>query len=229
MKIHFQRLNILFEDLFLDSTLGFSFFVQEDEEIDPLSGMKTLVIQCLWDNLELHSEAGPPMYVVWRQNPSPSPLLKALLTDQTTLNRTWVWDLFCFFLSVVVYRGDYWFCRVIQQVISAVRCNDLLTPVRRLANERHKLKGRGVDRTHSIYRDILFLALTAIGRANIDMGFFHREYALVFDKLTEKECKTYYRSQDLPPAAAAICCRAYFKPLLLPWQLDNRQMWHFRR
>ncbi|XP_059619595.1 DENN domain-containing protein Crag isoform X1 [Phlebotomus argentipes] len=166
---------------------------QEDEEIDPLSGMKTLVVHCLWDNLELHSEAGPPMYIVWRQNPSPSPLLKALLTDQTTLNRT-----------------------VIQQVISAVRCNDLLTPVRRLANERHKLKGRGVDRTHSIYRDVLFLALTAIGRANIDMGFFHREYALVFDKLTEKECKTYYRSQDLPPAAAAICCRAFFKPLLLP-------------
>lgn len=103
-----------------------------------------------------------------------------------------------------------------QQVIASMRCSDLLTPVKRLANERHKLKHRGVDRTHSIYRDLLFLALIAIGRSNIDLISFHREYAAVFDKLTEKECNTYYRSQDLPPSSAAIFCRAYFKPLMLP-------------
>lgn len=101
-------------------------------------------------------------------------------------------------------------------MISSIRCNDLLEPVRRLATERHKLKHRGVDRTHSIYRDILFLAFTAIGRSNIDMTFFHREYASVFEKLTENECKTYYRNQDLPPSATTILCRAYFKPLQLP-------------
>lgn len=103
---------------------------------------------------------------------------------------------------------------VIQQIIYALRCNDLLTPVKRLANERHKFNG--VDRTHSIYRDILFLALTAIGRSNVDLVTFHREYANIFDKLTEKECNMYYRNQDLPPSAATIFCRAYFRPLLLP-------------
>lgn len=91
-----------------------------------------------------------------------------------------------------------------------------MTPVKRLATERHKLKHSGVDRTHSIYRDILFLALSAIGRANIDIATFHKEYAAIFDKLTEKECNMYYRSQDLPPTVTAIYCRAYFKPLLLP-------------
>ncbi|KAG4076369.1 hypothetical protein HA402_005812 [Bradysia odoriphaga] len=167
---------------------------ETDREIDPLRGLdKTISVQCLWDNLRLHAEAGPPMYMLWRQNQPPSALLKALLTDQTSLNRT-----------------------VIQQVITSLRCSDLLTPVKRLATERDKLKLRGVDRSHSIYRDILFLALTAIGRSNIDMAFFHREYAAVFDKLTEIECNTYYRSQDLPPSAAAMCCRAYFKPLQLP-------------
>lgn len=105
---------------------------------------------------------------------------------------------------------------VIQQVLSALRCNDLSTPVKRLATERDKLKHRGVDRTHSIYRDILFLALTAIGRTHLDMAHFQREYAAAFDKLTQHECNTYYRSQDLPPSAAAICCRAYFRPLQLP-------------
>lgn len=107
-------------------------------------------------------------------------------------------------------------CSVIQQILSAIRCNDLATPLKRLANERHKLKNNGVERSHSFYRDILFLALTAIGRANVDLATFHREYAAVFDKLTERECNMYYRNQDLPPSASTIFCRAYFKPLLLP-------------
>uniref|UniRef100_W4VRF4 Putative calmodulin-binding protein crag n=1 Tax=Corethrella appendiculata TaxID=1370023 RepID=W4VRF4_9DIPT len=167
---------------------------QEDEEsLDPLSQMKTLSLQCVWDNQRLHSEAGPPMYAQWRQNQPSSPLLKALLTDQTTINRS-----------------------KMQQIIAGIRCNDLLNPIKLLANERHALKHRGIDRSHSIYRDILFLALTAIGRSEIDLITFHREYATVFDKLTEKECNEYYRAQDLPPSSAAIFCRAYFKPLLLP-------------
>lgn len=108
------------------------------------------------------------------------------------------------------------FSSVIQQIISAIRCNDLGTPLKRLANERHKLKSNGVERSHSFYRDILFLALTAMGRANVDLATFHREYAAVFDKLTERECNMYYRNQDLPPSASTIFCRAYFRPLLLP-------------
>lgn len=92
-----------------------------------------------------------------------------------------------------------------------------MTPVKKLANERHKLlNNRGVDRTHSIYREILFLALTAIGHSNIDMEFFHREYIHVFDKLTKDECNTYYRAQDLPPSTTSLACRAYFRPLMLP-------------
>lgn len=60
---------------------------QADKEIDPLSKVKTVRIQCLWDNLRLHIEAGPPMYILWKQNQPASPLLKALLTDQTYLNK----------------------------------------------------------------------------------------------------------------------------------------------
>uniref|UniRef100_A0A182IYU6 UDENN domain-containing protein n=1 Tax=Anopheles atroparvus TaxID=41427 RepID=A0A182IYU6_ANOAO len=166
---------------------------QEDDKTDPLSNVKTIAVHCLWDNPRLHAEAGPAMYMLWRQNQPDSTLLKALLTDQTSINRA-----------------------VMQQVIASIRCNDLLTPVKRLANERQKLKHRGVDRTHSIYRDMLFLAFIEIGRADIDLISFHREYAAVFDKLTEKECNMYYRSQDLPPSSMSIFCRAYFKPLLLP-------------
>ncbi|XP_049530518.1 DENN domain-containing protein Crag isoform X1 [Anopheles darlingi] len=166
---------------------------QEDEQVDPLSIVRTVTVHCLWDNPRLHSEAGPAMYMLWRQNQPDSTLLKALLTDQTSINRT-----------------------VMQQVIASIRCNHLLTPVKRLANERQKLKHRGIDRTHSIYRDMLFLAFVEIGRADIDLISFHREYAAVFDKLELDKFDTYYRTQDLPPSPTAIFCRAYFKPLLLP-------------
>ncbi|EDW51344.1 GM21724 [Drosophila sechellia] len=166
----------------------------DKEHIDPLSKVKTVHIQCLWDNLSLHTEAsGPPMYLLYRETQPTSPLIKALLTDHAQLNKN-----------------------VIQQIISAIRCNDFATPLKRLANERHKLKSNGVERSHSFYRDILFLALTAIGRSNVDLATFHREYATVFDKLTERECNMYYRNQDLPPSASTIFCRAYFRPLLLP-------------
>lgn len=63
-------------------------FQTENTIDDPLSeASKTVGIQCLWDNLHLHVESGPPMYILWKQNPPSSPLLKALLTDQTYLNK----------------------------------------------------------------------------------------------------------------------------------------------
>jgi hypothetical protein len=45
-----------------------------------------------------------------------------------------------------------------------------MEPLKKLAVERQKLKGKGVNRSHSLYWDILFLAFTVIGRENIDHG-----------------------------------------------------------
>lgn len=55
--------------------------------LDPLSELKRIKIQCLWDNVRLHSEVDLPMYILYRQPQSTSPLVKALLTDQTTINK----------------------------------------------------------------------------------------------------------------------------------------------
>lgn len=66
----------------------FFVFQTEDHE-DPLrNNDKTVSVHCLWDNPQLHSEKGLPMYLIWKQNQPSSPLLKALLTDQTCLSRT---------------------------------------------------------------------------------------------------------------------------------------------
>lgn len=55
-----------------------------------------------------------------------------------------------------------------QTVITYVRCNDLAEPIIRVALERSKHQTG--DYPFSIYRDILFLAFTVLGRTNIDQG-----------------------------------------------------------
>lgn len=55
-----------------------------------------------------------------------------------------------------------------QAVITYVRCNDLAEPIIRVALERSKHQTG--DHPFSIYRDVLFLAFTVLGRMNIDQG-----------------------------------------------------------
>jgi hypothetical protein len=55
-----------------------------------------------------------------------------------------------------------------QKVISCLQCSDIAEPLKFLAKERQKQKGRG----HSLYREILYLAITALGRENIDQGLY---------------------------------------------------------
>lgn len=56
-----------------------------------------------------------------------------------------------------------------QTIITSVRHNDLVEPIRRLALERSKILSEDQE-SFSIYRDILFLAFTVLGRGNIDQG-----------------------------------------------------------
>lgn len=99
--------------------------------------------------------------------------------------------------------------------MTSIRCNDLTEPLKRLAEERQKLEQKGVQRMHSIYRDILFLALIVAGQSSIDFGAFHREYANAYERLNEKECKNLFKNYDAPTSQTVICCRHYFKQLLL--------------
>lgn len=61
------------------------------------------------------------------------------------------------------------FRRLMQTVITNVRHNDLAEPIRRVALERSRFLSED-QAAFSIYRDILFLAFTVLGRGNIDQG-----------------------------------------------------------
>ena len=58
-----------------------------------------------------------------------------------------------------------------QNIISFVRRNDLLEPIKQVSRERHRSRNRE-ETPFSVYRDILFLAFVVLGRGNIDQGNF---------------------------------------------------------
>ncbi|CAH1404549.1 unnamed protein product [Nezara viridula] len=146
-----------------------------------------VLISTMWHNARLHDEVGQPMYISWNDDKEQSSLVSALVTDRTSVPKS-----------------------VMQKVISCLQCCNLSEPLKFLAVERQKLKGRG----HSLYREILFLGITALGKENIDLAAYDREYIAAYDKLPEKDPKLYLRC-DQPPTIASMFCRQYFRSLEL--------------
>ncbi|XP_015124873.1 DENN domain-containing protein Crag isoform X2 [Diachasma alloeum] len=99
---------------------------------------------------------------------------------------------------------------LMKNVIDNVRRNNLTDPIKRVALERSKAEAAELT-PFSIYRDILFLAFTVLGRGNIDQGVFDRQYTTALENLAEYEGKL--RSTDAAPTAMTLYCRSYFKQL----------------
>ncbi|NXU64874.1 MYCPP protein, partial [Horornis vulcanius] len=61
----------------------------------------------------------------------------------------------------------------------------------------------------SLYREILFLSLVALGRDNIDIDAFDREYKMAYDRLTANQVKSTHNC-DRPPSTGVMECRKIF-------------------
>uniref|UniRef100_A0A7N9AM94 DENN domain containing 4A n=1 Tax=Mastacembelus armatus TaxID=205130 RepID=A0A7N9AM94_9TELE len=61
----------------------------------------------------------------------------------------------------------------------------------------------------SLYRDILFLSLVALGKDNIDIDAFDREYKLAYDRLVPSLVKLTHNC-DRPPSTGVMECRRTF-------------------
>ncbi|XP_018574425.1 DENN domain-containing protein 4C isoform X2 [Anoplophora glabripennis] len=97
-----------------------------------------------------------------------------------------------------------------QQIINYIRVNDLVEPVKILSEERQSAS----NASNSIYRDILFLACKALGRAQIDINTFDKEYTNAYSRVAERQNKL--GPQDKPINLSSLYCRQYFRPLILP-------------
>ncbi|TSK82191.1 DENN domain-containing protein 4C [Bagarius yarrelli] len=142
---------------------------------------KQVYVQLLWDNVNLHQEPTEPLYQLWR----------TFLKKKGSLAPT-----------------DHQEIRfLLNSIVRNIQTNDVYGPINLLLREikRHP----EVKRQRSIYRQILFLSLVALGRENIDVEAFDREYQLAFEKLSPEQLKV-LSSLDRPPSSSVQWCLKCF-------------------
>ncbi|XP_026883626.2 C-myc promoter-binding protein isoform X1 [Electrophorus electricus] len=92
-------------------------------------------------------------------------------------------------------------------VVRNIQRNDIYQPMSQIL----QLLGTrlGFVRQRSLYRDILFLSLVALGKNNINIDAFDREYKMAYDRLTPSQVKLTHNC-DRPPSAGVMECRRTF-------------------
>ncbi|XP_074480179.1 C-myc promoter-binding protein-like isoform X4 [Sebastes fasciatus] len=154
---------------------------------------KHVLIQILWDNLKLHQDSIQPLYILW---------------NTYRLNCTLLLENVGYPLSRPVPEEEKPFSEeFLQSVVKSIQRNDVSRPMAQLL----QLLGQtlGVKRQRSLYRDILFLSLVALGKDNIDIDAFDREYKLAYDRLVPSLVKLTHNC-DRPPSTGVMECRRTF-------------------
>ncbi|KAF5895051.1 C-myc promoter-binding protein isoform X1, partial [Clarias magur] len=106
---------------------------------------KNVLVQILWDNPKLHQDPIPPCYVLWKTYCSNSSLcIAAMLEEKQPVT-----------------------LELLQSVVRSIQKNDVFQPMSQIL----QLLGSrlGFIRQRSLYRDILFLTLVALGKNNINI------------------------------------------------------------
>uniref|UniRef100_A0A8B9JXN7 DENN/MADD domain containing 4A n=1 Tax=Astyanax mexicanus TaxID=7994 RepID=A0A8B9JXN7_ASTMX len=96
---------------------------------------------------------------------------------------------------------------VLQSVVRSIQKNDVYQPMSQIL----QLLGTrlGFIRQRSLYRDLLFLSLVALGKNSINIDAFDREYKMAYDRLTPSQVKM-TQNCDRPPSAGVMECRRTF-------------------
>uniref|UniRef100_A0A8C4S4X4 DENN domain containing 4C n=1 Tax=Erpetoichthys calabaricus TaxID=27687 RepID=A0A8C4S4X4_ERPCA len=142
---------------------------------------KLVYVQLLWDNINLHQESEEPLYLCWRR----------LREKRSSLSPT-----------------DHQETRtLLNTIVRSIQTNDVYTPINLLIREikRHP----DVKRQRSVYREILFLSVVSLGKENIDIEAFDREYKSAYDELSPDQLKFLHRI-DMPPSNNVQCCLKCF-------------------
>ncbi|XP_041041743.1 DENN domain-containing protein 4C isoform X1 [Carcharodon carcharias] len=144
---------------------------------------KLVYIQLLWDNINLHQEPGDPLYIRWRNRNKD---VAGGLTPDSQVEKS-----------------------PLHIIVRSIQTNDVLGPICLLLKESSKHPE--TKRQRSMYREILFLSLVALGRENIDIDAFDREYRAAYEHLTEEQVKVALPI-DSPPCTKIEWCRKCFEP-----------------
>ncbi|XP_066576519.1 DENN domain-containing protein 4C [Amia ocellicauda] len=147
---------------------------------------KQVYVQLLWDNINLHQESGEPLYLRWR----------SLLQKKASLSPT-----------------DHQDTRaLLNSIVRSIQTNDVYGPINLLLREIKKHPD--IKRQRSIYREILFLSLVSLGRENIDIEAFDREYKVAYDELSPEQLKALHIIDAPPGSSIQWCLKCFGAPVI---------------
>ncbi|XP_034444461.1 C-myc promoter-binding protein isoform X1 [Hippoglossus hippoglossus] len=146
---------------------------------------KQVLVRIMWDNLKLHQDRVQPCYVLWNTHCANS-LVRSGLCEE----------------------GQLFTVELLQGFVRSIKKSDVYQPMSQIL----QLLGPelGFKRQRSLYRDLLFLALVALGKNNINIDAFDREYKLAYDRLTPDLVKLTHNC-DRPPGPGVMECRRTFR------------------
>ncbi|XP_023585502.1 C-myc promoter-binding protein isoform X3 [Trichechus manatus latirostris] len=145
---------------------------------------KYVLIQMLWDNMKLHQDPGQPLYILWNAHTQKYPMVHLLQKGDDSFNQ-----------------------ELLKSMVKSIKMNDVYGPMSQILETLNKCPH--FKRQRSLYREILFLSLVALGRENIDIDAFDKEYKMAYDRLTPHQVKSTHNC-DRPPSAGVTECRKTF-------------------
>ncbi|XP_056622960.1 C-myc promoter-binding protein isoform X3 [Triplophysa dalaica] len=145
---------------------------------------KNVLVQILWDNPRLHQDPIQPCYLLWKSYCANPAVSAAVWEEEQAMS-----------------------LELLQSVVKSIQKNDVYHPMSQIL----QLMGTrlGFVRQRSLYRDILFLSLVALGKSSINIDAFDREYKMAYDRLTPSQVKMTHNC-DRPPSAGVMECRRTF-------------------
>ncbi|XP_058397851.1 C-myc promoter-binding protein isoform X1 [Diceros bicornis minor] len=145
---------------------------------------KYVLIQMLWDNMKLHQDPGQPLYILWNAHTQKYPMVHLLQKGDNSFNQ-----------------------ELLKNMVKSIKMNDVYGPMSQILETLNKCPH--FKRQRSLYREILFLSLVALGRENIDIDAFDKEYKMAYDRLTPSQVKSTHNC-DRPPSTGVMECRKTF-------------------
>ncbi|XP_013000914.1 C-myc promoter-binding protein isoform X7 [Cavia porcellus] len=145
---------------------------------------KYVLIQMLWDNMKLHQDPGQPLYILWNAHTQKYPMVHLLQKTDNSFNQ-----------------------ELLKSMVKSIKMNDVYGPMSQILETLSKCPH--FKRQRSLYREILFLSLVALGRENIDIDAFDKEYKTAYDRLTPSQVKSTHNC-DRPPSTGVMECRKTF-------------------
>lgn len=110
---------------------------------------------------------------------------------------------------------------LLNTIVRNIQTNDVYGPINLLIREI-KRRPEGLKRQRSVYREILFLSLVALGRENIDVEAFDREYHNAYNQLSAEQRKSLHCIDRPPTPSVQWCLKCFGAPFIWTDPLSSR-------